>query len=84
MKLINSIFKGGRNWFAVVVVAALTGCGDGSTGEPGAGGKVKVTTTGNMVGDLVREVGGNHVEVSELMGPGVDPHLYKASAGDVA
>ena len=92
MKLINSIFKGRPNWFAAVVVAALTGCGDGRTGEPGtggsaeysSGGKVKVTTTVNMVGDLVREVGGNHVEVSELMGPGVDPHLYKASAGDVA
>ncbi|SVB98488.1 uncharacterized protein METZ01_LOCUS251342, partial [marine metagenome] len=73
MKLINSIFKGRPNWFAAVVVAALTGCGDGRTGEPGtggsaeysSGGKVKVTTTVNMVGDLVREVGGNHVEVSE-------------------
>ena len=43
-----------------------------------------MTTTVNMVGDLVREVGGDHVVVSELMGPGVDPHLYKASAGDVA
>ena len=92
MKLINSIFKGRPSWFAAVVASALTGCGDGRTGEPGtggsaeysSGGKVKVTTTVNMVGDLVREVGGNHVEVSELMGPGVDPHLYKASQGDVS
>jgi manganese/zinc/iron transport system substrate-binding protein len=29
-------------------------------------------------------VGGEHVKVRGLMGPGVDPHLYKASAGDVA
>ncbi len=91
MKLINSIIQGRRNWMAAVVVAALTGCG-GGVAEPdmggnagfSAGGKIKVTTTVNMVGDLVREVGGDHVVVSELMGPGVDPHLYKASAGDVA
>ncbi|AFZ69652.1 metal ABC transporter solute-binding protein, Zn/Mn family [Deinococcus peraridilitoris] len=47
------------------------------------GGKVKVTTTVNMISDLVQNVGGNRVEVTGLMGPGVDPHLYKASAKDV-
>ena len=52
--------------------------------KPSSVDKVKVTTTVNMVGDLVREVGGEYVVVNELMGPGVDPHLYKASAGDVA
>ncbi|WP_084474504.1 metal ABC transporter solute-binding protein, Zn/Mn family [Deinococcus pimensis] len=44
---------------------------------------IRVTTTVNMITDLVRQVGGDRVEVSGLMGPGVDPHLYKASAGDV-
>lgn len=41
-----------------------------------------VATTG-MVADAVRAVGGDHVNVVGLMGPGVDPHLYKASQGDV-
>lgn len=45
--------------------------------------KVKVTATVSMVADLVKQVGGERVEVQSLMGPGVDPHLYKASAGDV-
>jgi manganese/zinc/iron transport system substrate-binding protein len=45
--------------------------------------KIKVTTTVNMVSDLVRQIGAEHVEVVEIMGPGVDPHLYKASANDV-
>jgi manganese/zinc/iron transport system substrate-binding protein len=36
-----------------------------------------------MITDIVKNVGGNRVEVIGLMGPGVDPHLYKASAGDV-
>jgi len=65
----------------------IAGCGGKTETDPNAesaSGKLKVTTTVNMVSDLVREVGGEHVEVSELMGPGVDPHLFKASAGDVA
>jgi manganese/zinc/iron transport system substrate-binding protein len=44
---------------------------------------IRVVTTTSMVGDLVRNVGGERVGVISLMGPGVDPHLYKASAGDV-
>jgi manganese/zinc/iron transport system substrate-binding protein len=44
---------------------------------------VKATTTVTMVADLVRQVGGDRVEVQALMGPGVDPHLYKAAASDV-
>jgi manganese/zinc/iron transport system substrate-binding protein len=44
--------------------------------------KIKVTTTVTMVTDLVQQVGGERVEVQGLMGPGVDPHLYKASAAD--
>jgi manganese/zinc/iron transport system substrate-binding protein len=44
---------------------------------------IKVLATTGMVADLVQNVGGSHVEVTQLMGPRVDPHLYKASAGDV-
>lgn len=43
---------------------------------------VAVATTG-MIADAVRAVGGELVQVHGLMGPGVDPHLYKASQGDV-
>lgn len=45
--------------------------------------KITVATTITMVADLVKQVGGERVEVQSLMGPGVDPHLYKASASDV-
>lgn len=45
--------------------------------------KVRVVATTNFVSDLVRNVGGDRVKLTPLMGPGVDPHLYKASAGDV-
>ncbi len=46
--------------------------------------KIKATTTIGMVGDLVKQVGGDRVEVNSLMGPGVDPHLYKPTSSDAA
>jgi manganese/zinc/iron transport system substrate-binding protein len=36
-----------------------------------------------MITDLVKNIGGDYVEINGLMGAGVDPHLYKASEGDV-
>ena len=44
---------------------------------------LKVTVTVGMVADLVRQVGGDEVVVTALMGPGVDPHMYKATASDL-
>jgi manganese/zinc/iron transport system substrate-binding protein len=44
---------------------------------------IRVVCTTGMVADLVRHAGGVHVQVSTLMGPGVDPHLYKARPNDV-
>lgn len=41
-----------------------------------------VATTG-MVADIVENVGGERVDVIMMMGPGIDPHSYKASEGDV-
>jgi manganese/zinc/iron transport system substrate-binding protein len=36
-----------------------------------------------MAADLVRQVAGDRAVVEGLMGPGVDPHLYKATASDI-
>ncbi|TXK72713.1 metal ABC transporter solute-binding protein, Zn/Mn family [Mesonia sp. HuA40] len=46
-------------------------------------GKLQVVTTTTMITDLAKQIGGEAIEVKGLMGAGVDPHLYKASAGDV-
>ena len=51
--------------------------------SPVAAAAIRVTTTTTMVADLVKQVGGDRVEVAGLMGPGVDPHLYKAAASDI-
>jgi len=61
----------------------------GSTSESGLAGESKrverlqILATVGMVADLARRVGGPHVTVRQLMGPGVDPHLYKATRDDV-
>ena len=44
---------------------------------------IDVVTTTGMITDVVENVGGERVHVTGLMGPGVDPHLYKASERDV-
>lgn len=44
---------------------------------------IRIVCTTGMVADLAKNVGGPHVEVTSLMGAGVDPHLYKASPADV-
>ena len=45
--------------------------------------KIVITTTTNVITDLVENIGGDRVQVMGLMGPGVDPHLYRPSASDV-
>ncbi len=48
-----------------------------------SGRTIRVVATIGMITDIVSQVGGERVQVDGLMGPGVDPHLYKASEGDV-
>ncbi|NPA71209.1 MAG: zinc ABC transporter solute-binding protein [Gammaproteobacteria bacterium] len=45
--------------------------------------QLQVVTTTGMIADLVKNIGGNQVSVRALMGTGVDPHLYKATQGDL-
>ena len=46
--------------------------------------QVDIVATIGMIADIAQIVGGDHAKVTALMGPGIDPHLYKASAGDVS
>jgi manganese/zinc/iron transport system substrate-binding protein len=64
---------------------ALAACGlEERDGTAASGdGAVRVTTTTNFITDTAAAIGGERVSVEALMGPGVDPHLYRASSGDV-
>lgn len=76
-----------RTFAPVLLVLALTltllaACGDDDDGGEDDG-KINVVTTTGMIADAVRNVGGEHVNVTGLMGPGIDPHLYRPTASDV-
>jgi len=65
-------------------VLFAAGCGDASREQGDISGRpISAVATTGMIGDLVATIGGALVRVATLMGPGVDPHLYKASEGDV-
>jgi manganese/zinc/iron transport system substrate-binding protein len=71
-----------------VVAAALGAAGCGAVEQDGgsaaaAEGRLRVVTTTNWITDTAKQIGGDRVQVDGLMGAGVDPHLYRASAGDV-
>ena len=62
---------------SIFTVLFFAGCDSGDSD-----GKIVVVSTTTHVTDMVRFVAGDRLEVIALMGPGVDPHLYKPSAGD--
>lgn len=68
--------------YSIVVLFALCVLSCGNK-EGGKSDVLNVVTTTSMITDLVKNVGGDLIHVQGLMGAGVDPHLYKASAGDV-
>lgn len=70
-----------RSYLYVPLLAlGLTGCT--SQLDP-ADGKLPVVCTTSLIADAVQRIGGEHVRVECLMGPGVDPHRYTASPGDI-
>jgi zinc/manganese transport system substrate-binding protein len=62
---------------AAAAVAVL-----GVAGPAGAQEKLKVVTTFSVLADLVRNVGGDRVEVTSLVGPNGDAHVYSPSPSD--
>lgn len=67
----------------LVMTFTLFSVACGRTAEADDDGRLTIVTTTGQVGDTAAIVGGEHVRVKSLMGPGTDPHLYTASARDV-
>ncbi len=69
----------------LLLLVLAVGCGPAETYTPRSleGETIQVVATIGMITDAVERVGGSRVEVEGLMGPGIDPHLYKASEGDL-
>ncbi len=60
----------------------LSGCADSNEGATESG-QLRILATTGMIADVTRNIAGNHATVEALMGPGVDPHLYKATQSDL-
>lgn len=66
---------------------ALAGCSSSATSSPSgsasAGGTISVVASTNVYGDIVKTVGGDHVEVTSLIADeSKDPHEFEATAAD--
>lgn len=63
------------------LVFMLAACGNGAATDTQKG---NVVTTTGQIADAVKIISGGHLKVTALMGPGVDPHLYKATQSDLS
>ncbi len=75
-----------RSILSILIIFALLSCsrGDSASVEEYQTKKINIVTTTGIINDVVLNLGGDKVRTQSLMGPGVDPHLYKASAWDVS
>lgn len=69
--------------FIILLAAVLVISCSGKKDTPIGNRKIRIVTTTGMIKDAVEHVTGDKAEVIALMGPGVDPHLYKATQGDL-
>jgi len=75
----NSCSSVGRRALLASAALLLAGPAAGQTPAP-----PRILSTTAMIGDLVREIGGDRVRAETLLGEGVDPHTYKPTRADVA
>jgi zinc/manganese transport system substrate-binding protein len=66
----------------LILAAAVAACGDDDTASATRGGPRVVATT-TQAADLVRNVGGDRIGVTQLMSPNTDPHEYELRPQDV-
>ena len=69
-------------WLPALALGLLTATGAGG-GPAAAADPPRALATIGMIADVASHVAGPCAKVEALMGPGVDPHLYQASASDV-
>src|ERR671919_799578 len=81
----GSLTKRGAALAVLAVGLLAAGCGQGASG-PGddlPGGKLSVVATTTQIGDFVRRVGGEDVDVHQVLKPNTDPHEYEPRPEDV-
>ncbi|WP_224091341.1 metal ABC transporter substrate-binding protein [Nostoc sp. MS1] len=69
---------------AVVLALLVEGCAAVNTNRntPNAGGKPRVVATSTIIADLAQEVGGEEIQLTGILKPGADPHVYEPVPAD--
>jgi manganese/zinc/iron transport system substrate-binding protein len=68
---------------SMIALLCFTGCSPATPNTVAGEARINVVATTGMIADVVRTIGGEHIQLTQLMGAGVDPHLYSATEGDV-
>jgi manganese/zinc/iron transport system substrate-binding protein len=79
---INSLNKYCLSLFVIGIALLFSVCRP-ATRVREQGQPIAVLATTGIVADMVKAIGGKNVTCETLMGPGVDPHLYKVSQNDL-
>lgn len=70
--------------FLISALLVLSACSSGQeASKRSKDGKINVVTTIAQIGEPLSVIGGDRLNVKSLMGPSVDPHLYKATQSDM-
>jgi manganese/zinc/iron transport system substrate-binding protein len=64
----------------IFVLSICISCGSNPTNSSK---RPNILTTTGMIGDAVKYLTSDFADTKVMMGPGVDPHLFKASQGDM-
>lgn len=73
-----------KKWMGIAALTLmLAACNEETSTNEGAEKERNVVATTGQIADAVKIIGGENLTVTTLMGPGVDPHLYKATQGDM-
>lgn len=76
----------GKTGAILTAVLVVVGCGapqSALTGGDSQSGTIAVVTTFSLLGDIVHEVAGEHVEVHSMVPQGTDPHDYQPLPEDI-
>ncbi|NEQ81387.1 MAG: zinc ABC transporter solute-binding protein [Moorea sp. SIO2I5] len=87
MRVIIQSHSRKRQWWLTVVIILgvwITGCDTTGTNQSGIDGddKPNVVTTSTILTDWTKQVGGDEIELTGILKPGTDPHVYEPVPAD--
>lgn len=71
-------------YFSLCLILLLVACNSAAQPEVQPPTKLRVVATTTIIGDVVKNIGGDGIELTVLMPPGGDPHSYEPAPRDIA